>query len=224
MKTQNRVMFVDDEEGVRLSWNRFLSDRGFEVTTAPDGDAAIEALEVQPVDVVVSDLRMPGKDGLDLLNWVRDNKPETQFILLTGYGDDGVEEMARKLGAYDYLNKPISPEALATIITAASHLGMLDEMVPGGGTEVLEAPALRTAEATEAREYVDVDGALVELVDAEAVQPRGVTRSVGEILFGLVVAPILGLLFVMFLPVIGIGALLWVMVQGIMEAVAGQES
>ena len=125
MNTRNKVMFVDDEEGVRLSWNRFLSERGFDVTTVPDGDSAIHALEEAPVDVVVSDLRMPGSDGLDLLSWVKSHRPETRFILLTGYGSDSVERMARELGAFEYIIKPFNLSALIDVLHRAAGRDVL---------------------------------------------------------------------------------------------------
>ena len=106
----HRVMVVDDEEGVRTSWNRFLVGEGFDVTTAEDGETARSHLQEEPVDVVVADLRMPGLDGLQLLEWMKGSQPETRFILLTGYGSEDIERKARELGAYGYLNKPISAE------------------------------------------------------------------------------------------------------------------
>lgn len=219
MNTRNRVMFVDDEEGVRLSWNRFLSERGFDVTTAPDGDSAIHALEEAPVDVVVSDLRMPGSDGLDLLSWVKSNRPETRFILLTGYGSDSVERMARELGAFEYLNKPISPEALSAIVTAAAQLGLLEEEdTREAGSAVAVAATATALEAPIALELPPDLETLAE-VREEAEEKHGLLRSTAEVLFGLIVAPILGLLFAMFLPFIGIGALIWVAFQSARDAI-----
>ena len=214
MDARNRIMFVDDEEGVRLSWNRFLSERGFDVKTVSDGNSAINALKQEPVDVVVSDLRMPGADGLDLLSWVKTNRPETRFILLTGYGSDAVERMARELGAYEYLNKPISPEALSTIITAAAQLGLLkDESAERA--EALETAEVATATVAEALP----DQEMLSEARAEAEESHGLLRSSAEVMFGLIVAPILGLLFAMALPVIGFGALLWVGFQTARDAI-----
>jgi DNA-binding NtrC family response regulator len=217
MNTRNKVMFVDDEEGVRLSWNRFLSERGFDVTTVPDGDSAIHALEEAPVDVVVSDLRMPGSDGLDLLSWVKSHRPETRFILLTGYGSDSVERMARELGAFEYLNKPISPEALSAIVTAAAQLGLLEEE----DTEEAETMVAATATTVEAPTALELPPDLETLAEVreEAEEKHGLLRSTAEVLFGLIVAPILGLLFAMFLPFIGIGALIWVAFQSARDAI-----
>lgn len=175
---KNRVMVVDDEEGVRLSWNRFLSDRGFDVVTVADGDTAVSRLKDEPVDVVISDLRMPGLDGLQLLEWVHQRTPDTPFILLTGYGNEEVERQARQLGVYEYLNKPISPEALSAVVTTAIQLHAI---------------------AARAESQLEV------LAPAEPKPHRA--KTFVQIVGGLILAPILGLAFVMFLPVIGFGML-----------------
>ena len=96
VNARKRVMFVDDEESVRLSWSRYLSQQGFDVTTANDGASAISMLQAEPVDVVVSDLRMPGVDGVQLLEWIHDERPGTQFILLTGFGSEDVEKKQKR--------------------------------------------------------------------------------------------------------------------------------
>lgn len=195
----SRVMFVDDEEGVRVSWNRYLSEQGFDVSTAEDGERAISRLDQEPVDVVVADLKMPKVDGLQLLEWLHDEHPETRFILLTGYGNDEVERKARELGAFEYLNKPISPETLAAVITAASHLDLLPEVDTG----------MAGAEATVERQAPAVE---TEPVAAqETVVEHGRLSRTLKIVAGLVAAPILGLAFVVFLPIIGFAALFWVL-------------
>lgn len=193
MSAHKRVMFVDDEEGVRVSWNRYLSQHGFDVTTAEDGVRAIDKLREEPVDVVVSDLKMPGVDGLQLLQWIHDEKPGTQFILLTGYGNEDVEKKVRALGGFDYLNKPISPDTLAAVVTAATHLDLAAQQ----GTMVFEA------EPTP--QVVPEETVAVQ----EEVEPKSGLRRTVEIGVGLVAAPILGLAFVVFLPIIGFGALFW---------------
>jgi len=195
-----KVMFVDDEEGVRLSWNRYLSEHGFDVTTVEDGAKAISKLRAEPVDVVVSDLRMPGIDGVQLLEWLHDSQPETRFILLTGYGNQEVERKVRELGAYEYLNKPISPDTLAAVVTAATHLKLV-ESAP------VEAPV-------EAMVVVAPEPEPALVAEAPVVAKSGWRRSL-EILTGLVAAPILGLAFVVFLPIIGFGALFWMLGEGL---------
>lgn len=203
MNAHKKVLFVDDEEGVRLSWNRYLSEHGFDVTTAEDGAQAISALREEQVDVVVSDLRMPGIDGIQLLEWLHDRQPETRFILLTGYGNDEVERKVRELGAFDYLNKPISPDTLAAVVTAATHLKLMPSE-PKAAPMVFEAPA--PEEAIAVATAVEVETAAV----AEAPR-KSRLRASFEILAGLVIAPLLGLAFVVFLPIIGFGALFWML-------------
>jgi len=205
MSAHKTVMFVDDEEGVRLSWNRYLSQFGFDVTTAEDGANAIKQLKSQPVDVVVSDLKMPGIDGVQLLQWIHEERPETRFILLTGFGNDEVERKVRELGAFDYLNKPISPETLAAVVTAATHLKLMPQAAP----MVIEAPA--AVEAPVAVETpVAIEAEPVAAIQAiPEVQAKSGLRRTAEVAVGLVAAPLLGLAFVVLVPVIAFGALFW---------------
>ena len=210
MNAQKKVMFVDDEEGVRVSWNRYLSSHGFDVTTAEDGANAISKLRNEDVDVVVSDLKMPGVDGIQLLEWIHSKRPETRFILLTGYGNEEVERRVRELGAFDYLNKPISPETLAAVVTAATHLKLFPQeeatVTADTATAVMEFPATAVEEtAVKARP-----------VEQEVVHKSGLRRTV-EIVGGLIAAPILGLAFVIFLPVIGFGALFWMLGESLWD-------
>jgi DNA-binding NtrC family response regulator len=198
MSTQKRVMFVDDEESVRISWDRYLSAQGFDVTTVEDGGKAISKLRNEEVDVVVSDLKMPGVDGVQLLEWIHSKRPETQFILLTGYGSEEVENTVRKLGAFDYLNKPISPDTLAAVVTAATHLKLMPNLIAEAVPEVMEFEAPVVEET-----------AVAATTETEEVVHKSGIRKTGEIVGGLIAAPILGLAFVVFLPVIGFGALLW---------------
>jgi CheY-like chemotaxis protein len=192
MRPHNRVMFVDDEEGVRLSWNRVLSERGFNVKTAVDGRAAIGELQTQPVDVVVSDLRMPVVDGIQLLEWLRQEQPQTRFILLTGYGNADVERKVRQLGAFGYLDKPIDPEALTSIVTAAAELEVAPEAVEEVFAEPLPEPEVEAATA----------------VPEPAAKPSRLWRTL-SVVGGLIAAPVMGLAFVIFLPVIGFLAFFW---------------
>jgi len=201
-----RVMFVDDEEGVRRSWDRLLSDRGFDVTTVEDGERAITQLRDEAADVVVSDLKMPGVDGLQLLEWLHQSRPQTRFILLTGYGSEVVERKARELGAYEYLNKPVSPETLALVIAAAMQAGQKAQVVE---EPVVAAPALEASAAVEQAVEV-VAGASAGAAEEEE-EAESAWKTTGK----LVLAPFAGLAFVIFLPVIGFGMLFWVAGQAI---------
>ena len=212
MNAHKKVMFVDDEEGVRISWNRYLSQHGFDVTTAEDGAKAISRLREEPVDVVVSDLKMPGVDGIQLLEWLHDSQPETRFILLTGYGNDEVEQRVRELGAFEYLNKPITPDTLAAVVTAATHLKLVQE-APRPQADVFEG-----AVAAEAIETSLAEAETLGVAAEPEVQRKGRGRASVEILTGLIAAPLLGLAFVVFLPIIGFGALFWMLGESLWKA------
>ncbi|MDX1383515.1 MAG: sigma-54 dependent transcriptional regulator [Thermoanaerobaculia bacterium] len=103
-----RVLVVDDEEGVRSFLAEALASAGHEVATAADGAEAASRLERESYQLVVTDLRMPGLDGIALLRKVRAELPETEVVVLTAHGSvDGAVE-AMRLGAFDYLQKPLS--------------------------------------------------------------------------------------------------------------------
>lgn len=193
MLREGQVMFVDDEEGVRTSWERYFRDRGLLTLTAPDGITAIDRLSESPVDVVVSDMRMPGKNGLELQEWLQAKYPDTRFIMLTGYGDRRLEWRTRELGAVEYLEKPVSPDVLAHAIDRALDRTRVQPQV--------------SFVAIPERE-VGVEAAPEVAVEAEVVEAERLSPAVTAL--GIVAAPIAGLAFVVFLPVIGIGAMVWV--------------
>jgi two-component system response regulator AtoC len=115
-----RILVVDDEEGVRTFVAEALESEGVEIVTAADGNEAAGLLDRQAFDVVISDLKMPGKSGLDLLGKVRGSEPETQVILLTAHGTVETAVQAMKAGAFDYLQKPIgSPAELRVLVGRA---------------------------------------------------------------------------------------------------------
>lgn len=224
MSAQNRVMFVDDEDGVRLSYDRYFSGQGFDVETAENGANAISNLESRPVDVVVADLKMPVMNGIQLLEWIHDEQPDTRFILLTGYGNEEVERRVRELGAYEYLNKPINPDTLAAVVTAAMHLPVPEaatpaptETMPAVEVPTVAAPSRLVATVRRVLEWVAelVEPAPNQAAIDEAVKVKGTMRRTMEVSAGLILAPLLGLAFVISLPVIGFGALLWTIAEGI---------
>jgi two-component system response regulator FlrC len=115
-----RILVVDDEEGVRSFVAEALEAAGTEIATAADGDQAAALLDRQAFDVVVTDLKMPGRDGLALLDRVRTQEPDTQVILLTAHGTVQTAVQAMKSGAFDYLQKPIgSPDELRVVVNRA---------------------------------------------------------------------------------------------------------
>jgi two-component system response regulator AtoC len=114
-----RILIVDDEVNIREALATILSDEGYEVSAVGSAERAIVELGEDQFHVVISDMRMEGSTGLDLLNWIRQNCPETEMILLTAYGSvEGAVE-AMKFGAYDYLCKPVDRRRLALLIEKA---------------------------------------------------------------------------------------------------------
>jgi two-component system response regulator AtoC len=115
-----RILVVDDEEGIRSFVAEALEADHEVVVTARDGDEAAALLDQQGFDVVVTDLKMPGRDGLALLSKIRADQPETQVILLTAQGTVESAVQAMKTGAFDYLSKPIgSPGELRLLVGRA---------------------------------------------------------------------------------------------------------
>ena len=100
-----RALIIDDEQYVRLVLEQSLREEGCDVVAASDGKAGIAALQSETFDCVITDLRMPGIDGLSVLTWVADHQPGVDVVMLTGHGDvkDAVEAMKR--GACDFLIK-----------------------------------------------------------------------------------------------------------------------
>lgn len=101
------ILIADDEEGVRESLAAVLREEGFTVTPVADGTAAIEALTQQQFDLVLSDIRMPGSDGLEVLRRAHEISPQTLVLLMTAHATVETAVEALRLGAQDYLLKPI---------------------------------------------------------------------------------------------------------------------
>ena len=115
-----RILVVDDEEGVRSFLAESLEIDGHHVEEAANGQEALERLRSRSFDLVLTDLRMPGMDGLELLQKVLAEQPEVEFIVLTAHGNVENAVQAMKLGAFDYIQKPVSgPAELRLLATRA---------------------------------------------------------------------------------------------------------
>ncbi len=113
------VLVVDDSPEIRFTMAEVLKIRGFAVETASDGQEAIDLLHNRFFDIVITDLAMPRKDGMDVLRYVNEHSPESICIIITGFGSIQGAVDALKLGAYDYLCKPIKPDEVIVIIDKA---------------------------------------------------------------------------------------------------------
>lgn len=124
-----RVLLVEDDESLRRVTQVHLEQAGYEVATAPGAAEALTLLEKSPQDLVVTDLKMPGMSGLDLLRRIKAEYPEIVVIVLTAFGTVESAVEAMKLGAYDYITKPVQPDALRLVIgRALEHLRLRQEV------------------------------------------------------------------------------------------------
>ncbi len=130
------ILVVEDGAGEREALARLLRLQGYEVQTARDVDRA-EQLLAQPIDLVISDLRMGGRTGVDLLRIWQERHPQTPFIIVTAYGEVESAVDAMKLGARDYLTKPIDPERMLDLVRRCLAERKADgEKHAGGGSQV----------------------------------------------------------------------------------------
>ncbi len=120
-----RVLVADDERNLRELLVRELGRRGLEVEGVGDGEAALVQLRETPYDVVVLDIRMPRKEGIEVLRELQDFPEHPQVIVMTGFADVTTAVEAMKLGAYDYLTKPAKIEELEILVRKAAEKGAL---------------------------------------------------------------------------------------------------
>ncbi len=123
--SRGRVLVVEDEAYVRESLVEILRSRGFEVAPAPSVAEALTALSRSPFDVVLSDLKMPGADGVELVKRMQTAWPEIPVVLLTGHGTVASAVECLKAGASDYILKPADPEALEVALDRAQETRLL---------------------------------------------------------------------------------------------------
>lgn len=180
MSALRKVLVVDDDPVVGKSFNRVLSGKGYIVVTAEDGYEALQKLQSEHYDMVFTDLRMPGMDGVEVAEKVRARQPWTPVVIVTGYGSGKSEERARAAGVCEFLHKPLSPEVIEA--SAAKALQ--------------PAPAVASAPVTAAP------------AAAAAAPVRKHGTLVNMLLF--LSAPFIGLLYAVLLPFVGLGMLAWI--------------
>ena len=114
-----KILVVDDEDIVRTSCRRTLSPEGYEVRLAKNGAEGLKMAREERFDLVLTDLKMPDMDGIEVLRIIKEQWPETAVIIVTGYQTVDTAVKAIKLGAYDYIEKPFTPDALITAVREA---------------------------------------------------------------------------------------------------------
>ena len=117
-----KILIVDDDTTFCIMLRKWLEKRGFEVDTAFSYKDAVKQLDKAGFDLVLTDLRLPDKDGIDLLRVIKEKTPETQVLLMTGYADIQTAVTAIKLGAFDYVAKPVIPDEILKKLQEALKL------------------------------------------------------------------------------------------------------
>lgn len=181
MSARRKVLVVDDDPVIGESFNRVLTGKGYAVITAANGEEAIAKLKAEQYDLVYTDLRMPGMDGLEVAERVKAKQPWTPVVIVTGYGGRTSEERAYAAGVSGFLNKPLSPEMIEDSAARALARAPLPAPAPRAA-----APAPEAAPA--------------------AVRKPNVLKNM--LLF--LMAPFVGLVYAVLLPFVGIGMLAWV--------------
>jgi len=115
----HKILIVDDESAIRQSLKGVLEDEGYEAQTAESGEACLESLRRRPFDIVLLDIWLPGADGLEILESVRELEHPPEVIIISGHGTIETAVRATKLGAYDFLEKPLSIEKTLILIKNA---------------------------------------------------------------------------------------------------------
>lgn len=149
----NRLLLIDDEPGIRRMMALDLEADGYEVVTAADGRSGLDVFAERDFDIVLTDLKMPGLDGLEVLSRIKERSPGTEVIVITGHGDMITAVQALKRRAGDFITKPIADEALAVALARAKerlriqaeladYTNRLEERVEEASRELLQAERL----------------------------------------------------------------------------------
>jgi response regulator RpfG family c-di-GMP phosphodiesterase len=178
-----RVLAVDDEQAASRLIAIMLRPPAFYCTTASNGAEALEALQAERFDAVISDLQMPGISGLELLAHVRRSYPHVAFLVTTGVDDVDVGVHAMRSGADDYLVKPLHENALLASLESALHKRHLEQQVEGYRQHLEEMVADRTVQLREAlgqieRSYEDTLQALGAAIDLRDNETAGHSQRV----------------------------------------------
>ena len=119
MKTNPQVLVIDDDAVVGRSFDRVLSGKGYEVDTALTGEEGLKDIDNTEYDVVFTDIKMPGMDGLEVAERIKAKCPWTPVVVITGYGTEENEAKASVLGVSGFVRKPLTPEIIENITLKA---------------------------------------------------------------------------------------------------------
>ncbi len=119
------ILIADDEQGIRNALQRLLEFESYNVLLAPDGPGALEKAREEKVDLILLDIKMPGMDGLEVLSHLHEEQPETPVVIISGHGTIQTAVEATRLGAYDFIEKPIDADRILLVIRNGLEQGKL---------------------------------------------------------------------------------------------------
>jgi NADH:ubiquinone oxidoreductase subunit E/CheY-like chemotaxis protein len=125
-----KVLVIDDEEGIREGTRRILDIEGYHVETAESGEKGLELARAEPFDLYLLDLKMPGMDGVEVLKELKEIDPTACAVIVTGYASVDSAVATMKLGAFDYVTKPFTPDELLEVVEKALASKVVPEPVP----------------------------------------------------------------------------------------------
>ena len=235
MDAIRKVLVVDDDPVVGKSFARVLSGKGYAVITARNGEEALTKLHNETYDLVFTDIKMPGMNGLEVAERLRETQPWLPVVIVTGYGTDAHQARAKAAGVSGFLHKPLSPEMIE-----GSTQQALREKVPAAAPQTAAKATVTAAPAVAEKESVVKNialffaapfiglayllafpfiglGILAWRGGRELMKYRAVNRiAVFMKHFSLLVAaPLLGLAYIVALPFIGLAMLAWAGVRAI---------
>jgi DNA-binding NtrC family response regulator len=117
--SKGRILVVDDEEQLRQLFRTVLSLAGYTVLEADDGKLAMDCVEREPLDLIITDLVMPERDGIEIIRGIHSKHPQLKIIAISGAFDGNFLKVAKAMGAYAVLMKPISIENLLSVVRRA---------------------------------------------------------------------------------------------------------
>ncbi|MBW2107295.1 MAG: response regulator [Deltaproteobacteria bacterium] len=118
----SKILVIDDEESIRTLLKVSLSHKGYEVILAEDGESGIKAFRASRPPIVITDIKMPGMDGIEVLKHIKQVDPDTRIIVITGHGEMEAAIEALQLEASDFINKPVTDEALSVALKRAEEV------------------------------------------------------------------------------------------------------
>ena len=128
---ETRILVMEDDQSISAALDMILTEAGYDVEVAETGEDALELFEQKGFDLLIADLKLPGIGGIEVIRQVKEKKPETEVIVITGVGTQPIAEEAMTLGAHDFLPKPFTVNQLVAEIDKAAGDSKKDEKQEG---------------------------------------------------------------------------------------------